>query len=191
MFEVRSSWANHRWSSGSSGSISVEITIPPGAWLCFASKTSARFIQRGKYSKTSHGKLNRTIGLDSLGSTAFLGLLRTTFPSAKGLTVQQFAALDTVNDLVDILSHVASKTPPLGCRCLVTWKLDGMNRVWWNVFRVRLYSGDVKRLVIWKFVFVSVNARMSIECLETKPNMDLYCVKWSHCLMQIAITILC
>ena len=45
----------------------------------------------------------RGIGLDSLGATALLSILRTSVDKAKDLTMQDLAKFQTVGDLVDFL----------------------------------------------------------------------------------------
>ena len=51
-----------------------------------------------------HSSRLDSLGLDSLGHTAFLGTLRAFVPNAKQLTLQELATLDTVGDLVYFLS---------------------------------------------------------------------------------------
>ena len=45
----------------------------------------------------------RTLGLDSLGATALLGMLRASVPAAKGLTLRELQSCDTVGDLAAVL----------------------------------------------------------------------------------------
>lgn len=51
----------------------------------------------------SHSSRLDSLGLDSLGSTAFLGALRASLPKAKRMSLQKLSVFDTVGDLVDFL----------------------------------------------------------------------------------------
>jgi peptidoglycan/LPS O-acetylase OafA/YrhL/acyl carrier protein len=55
-----------------------------------------------------------SLGLDSLGATAFLGTLRASLPTAKRLSLQKLVAFETVGDLVDFLSENECTTPGVG-----------------------------------------------------------------------------
>jgi acyl carrier protein len=52
------------------------------------------------------------IGLDSLGTTALLSILRTSVDQAKNLTMQELARFQNVGDLVDFLHAIGEEESP-------------------------------------------------------------------------------
>jgi len=59
--------------------------------------------------QVSHSSRLDSLGLDSLGASALLGILRARMSSAERLSIQDLATLETVGDLVDLLSAEPDK----------------------------------------------------------------------------------